>query len=172
MKALCPMRRNDPPGLDSWDHVDKGLKGSRATLIGGHVKLFIRFLVLSVVAAMAACATPQNVQFSDEGKGGEVEVNLTEPMQNVNVMIDGRPVVRQAFTQAITVSGIPVGERRIQVVASEWSRSEDINFDEIREITGSEREYITIATPNRSGAWWAMQIVTTALAVSIAASGP
>lgn len=118
--------------------------------------LKILFIVL-ILIVLTGCASDVFMKYpdvNDSAGKGRILVKLSEPMEKVNVSVDGRLLVEDTHTKRVEIQDVPIGERTVEIAASGEFRSRSIKFD--RKITVEENKDTTIliATPPLSAGYW------------------
>lgn len=120
------------------------------------------WLVLLCVPFLTACASDVRVSYPhpvEASETGRVVVRLSEPMQTVTVMIDGSLVAEDEHTKRVEIQNVPIGEREIQVIASEQWRSRSVNHRDTVTVEPNRDGVVLIDTPPYSPGYWALMAV-------------
>lgn len=121
-------------------------------------KLWVFLLAVS----LAGCASNVYVPYpypEESVETGRVIVRLSESMESVTVMIDGSIVAEDKHTARVEIQDVPVGDRDIQIIASEQWRTHSVNHEEIVQVRPQRDATVLIETPPYSSGYWAFRAV-------------
>ncbi|TYP95340.1 hypothetical protein LX73_0640 [Fodinibius salinus] len=110
------------------------------------------FLIL-----LSGCASDFYTNLQNESEGeeyGNLAVKLSEPVNGVNVTIDGELIARDKNTEYIKVDNVPVGERSVNVDATSSDLKSNINLEETVNIQTNETETLLVQVPPKSTGYW------------------
>lgn len=97
---------------------------------------------------------------------GRVIISFTEPMETVNVLIDGSLLAEDEYTERVEIQDVPVGEREIEIVASEGWRTHSVHHVEVVTVGVNRDETILINTPPYSSGYWVYRAVVWLVAMA------
>jgi len=121
-----------------------------------------KVILIFVFLIFLGCASNiyKNYPYPDNSKGtGRLIVKLTEPLEKVNVKIDGTLVVEDKFTKRVEIQAVPVGERVVEIAASGSYRKEAVSVNKTVIVKANRDEVILISTPPLSTGYWMLTSV-------------
>lgn len=123
-----------------------------------------RGVVLLLALAVSGCAKDVMARYPGTpgpAETGTVLVRFTEPIRSVSVRVDESIVVEDKFTEHVQVTGVPAGEHKVTVTASEGRRREAIDHSERVMVRPGESAAVLVATPPFSTGYWIESAVGT-----------
>lgn len=135
------------------------MSSSSACHGGGRITRHIKkeAALLPLLLVMAACAKNIVVPYphpDDSSDTGGVVIQLSESIQHVTVMIDGGLVAERERTARVEIEQVPVGERQIQVIASEMGLARSVNHEQTVTVSANRDATVLIDKPPLSSGVW------------------
>ena len=112
------------------------------------LKAILVIVLLVIIVVLAGCAKDVRVRYAvvpDES--GTVVIKLSAPMEKVSVTVDDNMVVEDAHTQRIQVENVPVGKRKIHIIAESGERKEKLDKELEVIVKSNETSAVLVEVP-------------------------
>lgn len=118
----------------------------------------VEIVVLLICCALVGCASNVHLNLDPGAQvstpTGTLVVKLSEPLEKVNVTIDGNLVCEDKYTERIEVKGVAAGEHEVRITGSGSFRKEPLAEEETVNIKAGKQTGLTVAVPAHSGGYY------------------